>query len=216
MTAKTTDNKAFWSRMAGLYGPFIQKSAAPVYREVCAEISAALRPDMDVLELACGSGQFSFPLAEHVQSWEATDYSPEMIAQAHRKAPGGNLRFSVADAAALPYAPQTFDAVVIANALHILPTPEQAMAEIARVLKPGGLLFAPTFVQEENAGRSLGIRLISALGFRTCHSWNAGELLAFVSQNGFSVSSHRLLSGGLSPLCSLTATLSPEADLPDL
>lgn len=40
----------------------------------------------------------------------------------------------------------TFDVVVIANALHIMPAPDPAMKEIYRVLKKGGILFAPTFV----------------------------------------------------------------------
>ena len=39
-----------------------------------------------------------------------------------------------------------FDAAVISNALHIMPEPEKALAEIRRVLKPGGILIAPTFM----------------------------------------------------------------------
>ena len=61
-----------------------------------------------------------------------------MIAQAKLKPRGAGLHFSVQDATSLPYADETFDAVLIANALHIMPRPKKALAEIYRVLKPGG------------------------------------------------------------------------------
>ena len=46
-----------------------------------------------------------------------------MIAQAKLKPRGAGLHFSVQDATSLPYADETFDAVLIANALHIMPRP---------------------------------------------------------------------------------------------
>lgn len=47
--------------------------------------------------------------------------------------------FSVQDATSLPYTSGTFDAVVISNALHIMPEPEKALKEIRRVLKSGDI-----------------------------------------------------------------------------
>ena len=60
-----------------------------------------------------------------------------------------NISFSVQDATKLTYNSEEFDVVVIANALHIMPEPNKALAEIHRVLKPNGILFAPTFVYEK-------------------------------------------------------------------
>ena len=50
----------------------------------------------------------------------------------------------------LPYAAQSFDVVIVSNALHIVPEPEKALAEIHRVLKNDGVLIAPTFTHANN------------------------------------------------------------------
>ena len=69
-----------------------------------------------MLELACGTGQLSVPLSPCVRSWEATDFSAEMIRQAKKQVHSSRLHFSVQDATKLPYGPESFDAVVISNA----------------------------------------------------------------------------------------------------
>ena len=56
-----------------------------------------LKRDMDVLELACGTGQLSVPLSPCVRSWEATDFSAEMIRQAKKQVHSSRLHFSVQD-----------------------------------------------------------------------------------------------------------------------
>ena len=143
--SKQTDNKQFWQRWASCYGPLMQ-SSEPLYAAIAQQMQPHLTPEMNVLELACGSGQLSFRLSRLVRDWEATDFSPKMIAQAKLKPRGAGLHFSVQDATSLPYADETFDAVLIANALHIMPRPEKALAEIYRVLKPGGQLLFSTLL----------------------------------------------------------------------
>lgn len=197
-------NLNFWQRVAALYGP-VMKSSGRLYQNICEEIQPDLKRDMDVLELACGSGQLSFSLSTYVKHWEATDFSEKMIREAKKKAHSTRLFFSVQDATALPYAPGTFDVVVIANALHIMPEPEKALTEIYRVLKPGGLFYAPTFVQIEGKMPENKIRMMEAIGFHTYHKWNAGELISYVSEHGFIPQKHSLLYGGLMPLCFLKA-----------
>ena len=51
----------------------------------------------------------------------------------------------------LPYANKSFNVVIVSNALHIVPQPEKAIAEIKRVLKDDGVLIAPTFTHAENS-----------------------------------------------------------------
>ena len=196
---KETD-AAFWQKMARHYTSMMERSA-PLYSEICSRIRPRLTRDMNVLELACGTGQLSVPLSPYVRLWEATDFSPNMIAGAKRRVASSRLHFSVQDAAALPYAPETFDAVVISNALHILPEPDKVMAEIRRVLKPGGWLFAPTFVH--GGGRPARFRTwcMERSGFRAYHRWNAGEFLSYLSQQGFWVVEHALLGRRALPLC---------------
>jgi len=50
-----------------------------VYDKVCEYIRPHLNKDMEVLELACGSGQLSFNLSKHTKSWIGTDFSEQMI-----------------------------------------------------------------------------------------------------------------------------------------
>lgn len=153
-----------------------------------------LHSNMSVLELACGTGQLTFRLCDQVKSWLATDYSPNMIEEAKKNNTHANIQFSVADATDLPYAAHAFDAVVIANALHIMPEPQAALKEIRRVLKPNGILFAPTFVYEPGYQR-VKIWFMEKIGFRTYHKWMTQEYIAFVTQQGYTVERIKLIKG---------------------
>ena len=198
--SKQTDNKQFWQRWASCYGPLMQ-SSEPLYAAIAQQMQPHLTPEMNVLELACGSGQLSFRLSRLVRDWEATDFSPKMIAQAKLKPRGAGLHFSVQDATSLPYADETFDAVLIANALHIMPRPEKALAEIYRVLKPGGQLFAPTFVHGEVPRTRLRMLAMRCAGLQIYNSWMVPQYLAFLQAGGFAVQEHALLGDSLAPLC---------------
>ncbi len=198
------DNKKFWQRFAGQY-EVMMNSSRKLYDAIADKMRPELKKEMNVLELACGTGQLSFRLAGWVHLWEATDFSEAMIAEAKKREGSARLHFSVQDATCLPYAENSFDAVVISNALHIMPCPEKALEEIRRVLKPGGLLFAPTFVWGERKKAGFRIRLMELAGFRTYHKWKAEELAAFVKQNGSAVTEQGLLGGGIIPLCYLEA-----------
>ena len=72
------DNKQFWERFSRHYAGFMRRSQA-TYQQICKAMRPFLKRDMDVLELACGTGQLSVPLSPCVRSWEATDFSAEMI-----------------------------------------------------------------------------------------------------------------------------------------
>ena len=199
------DNKKFWQRFAKLYRPFMERGNRQTYEQICTEVSPYLHKEMDVLELACGSGQLSFRLAGKARQWEATDFSENMIAEAKKQAGPQTLFFSVQDATNLPYANETYDAVMIANALHIMPEPDKAMAEIHRVLKKDGVLFAPTFVHGEGAGFHIRIKLMNLIGFKTYSKWNAKEFETYIERHGFKVETRTVMGSNLTPLCCLIA-----------
>lgn len=201
---KDKTNKRFWQRMAKLYAPFI-KSADPLYEAICGRCRCYLTREADVLELACGTGQFSFRLAEHAGHWEATDFSERMVAEAQKRQRPQNLTFAVRDATRLPYAAAAFDTVLIANALHIMPSPDKALSEIRRVLKPGGVLLAPTFIWGTDARQQVSEWIIARLGFRVFHKWNAEELADYVETFGFTVLERKIMGGSIRPLCCLIA-----------
>ena len=201
-----TANKGFWDRWAGAYDGAMAASGG-LYEQIANRIKKSLNREMNVLELACGTGLLSDRLAGSVKLLEATDFSEAMIRQAKAKNYSSRLHFSVQDATALPYATASFDAVVIANALHIMPQPELALEEIRRVLKPGGALYAPTFVHGRGAGFRLRARIMALAGFKVYSKWAADEFAAYVSGHGFKVTRTELLGGKIAPLCYLEAVL---------
>lgn len=197
---KDDTNKKFWQRFAKIYAPFM-KSSAPLYNEICDEVKKNLNGNMNVLELACGTGQLSFELSNYVKTYEATDFSQAMIAEAKKKKKGSRLHFSVQDATKLPYADNSFDAVIISNALHIMPYPEKALAEIKRIIKNDGILFAPTFIHGESKGYRIRIKLMEAAGFHTYSKWNEESFSKFLISNGFTPKKHKIIGDSLAPLC---------------
>ncbi len=198
------NNKKFWENVAGFYGVFIKRSASS-YHVIISKIVQSLHKDMKVLELACGSGQLTFPLAEHVKEWHATDFSPAMLEEAKKRSTLNNISFSVQDATNLPYVDACFDGVLIANALHIMPQPDKALKEIFRVLKPGGLLFAPTFIWKKGVGFDVGAWILQGIGFKVFHKWSQEEFVQFVERKGFLVTEHSVVGSKITPICYLAA-----------
>ncbi len=188
--------------MAKSHAPLMKRSGQ-MYDEICERMRSSLTVDMHVLELACASGQLSFRLAGCVRLWAATDFSENMIAETQKGPCSGRLHFSAQDATALPYAPGSFDAVVISNALHIMPRPELALAEIKRVLKPEGTLYAPTFIHGSGAGFRLRARALALVGFKVYYKWTAEEYESFISEHNFQIIEIARLGGSLVPLCYL-------------
>lgn len=197
------DNKSFWERFAFLYTPFM-KSNDKNYTSLCDCFSKHINKNMNVLELACGTGQITFKLADKVKSWTATDFSEKMILKAGKRNKFGNINFAVADATSLPYKDNTFDAVVIANALHIMPAPDKALSEIHRVLKKNGVLFAPTFVYEEVTS-SKTVSFMEKFGFKTYHKWDSNSLADYVKNKGFKIIDSSIIPAKPIDECALIA-----------
>ena len=180
------ERKDFWDKNAGRYDRFMRKDRA-AYDEMYALIRPLVR-HKTVLELATGTGLIAKHIVNAAAHIEATDASPEMIAEAKRDNRSAKLHFSVQDMFCLPYAEESFDVVIVSNALHIVPQPEKALAEIRRVLKDDGVLIAPTFT---HAGNSFSGKFraffMRRVGFPLHSKWTSTEYLCFLSQNGWTV-----------------------------
>ena len=94
-------NQQFWGRWSGSYDGFMGSNSS-LYEEMALRMKRRLSRQMCVLELACGTGLISQRLAGSVKSLEATDYAPEMIAEARKKVHSVRLHFSVQNATCLP------------------------------------------------------------------------------------------------------------------
>lgn len=80
--------------------------------------------------------------------------------------------------------------------------PDAVLKEIYRVLKPDGLLYAPTFVYEEGYSKGM-IWLMEKLGFRTFHKWKADEFVEYVCEKKFKRCEHNLIKGKPLSECAL-------------
>ena len=180
------EHKNFWDRNAGLYDCFMQKDRA-VYEKMYELISPVVK-DKTVLEVATGTGLIAKHIVKAAAHIEATDASPEMIAEAKRGNYSAKLRFSVQDMFSLPYASKSFDAVIVSNALHIVPQPEKSLREIKRVLKDDGVLIAPTFTHGNSTLRGrLKLFFMKLVGFPLNSRWSSADYLTFLRQNGWTV-----------------------------
>ena len=180
------EHKNFWDKNAGRYDRFMRKDQA-AYEEMYALIWPVVKAKT-VLELATGTGLIAKSIVNAAARIEATDASVEMIAEAKRDNQSAKLYFSVQDMFRLPYADESFEVVIVSNALHIVPQPEKALAEIHRVLKDDGVLIAPTF---SHAGNSFSGKVraffMKLAGFPLHSKWTSEEYLRFLRQNGWAV-----------------------------
>ena len=180
------EHKNFWDKNAGRYDHFMRKDRA-AYDERYELIRPVVR-HKTVLELAAGTGLIAKHIVNAAAHIEATDASAEMIAEAKRDNRSAKLHFSVQDMFCLPYAKESFDVVIVSNALHIVPQPEKALAEIRRVLKDDGVLIAPTFTHGNGTLRGrIKLFFMKLAGFPLNSRWSSADYLAFLRQNGWSV-----------------------------
>ncbi|MBE6071862.1 MAG: class I SAM-dependent methyltransferase [Clostridium butyricum] len=196
------NNKKFWSRYSKLYEKFVRgsKSADAVYSEMEKNICDSININMNVLELAAGPGVMSRKIALSCKNLEVTDFSEEMILRAKEKDMPQNVTFSVADATDLKYSDEMFDAVIIANALHIMPYPDKALTEIKRVLKSGGILIAPTFTREKFFKSLVVEKLMELIGFKNYSKWTSESYIEYIKSFGFKIVSQKIITGHNFPI----------------
>ena len=184
--------KTFWDRTAKSYDHFMKKDHK-AYKQMYSLIYPVVR-HKQVLELATGTGLIAKHIVRSADHIEATDASQEMIEQAKQGVKSTKLYFSVQDMFHLPYADQSFNVVIVANALHIVPEPEKALSEIRRVLKDDGVLVAPTFTHADNAffGKVKAF-FMKLAGFPLHSKWTSHEYLVFLRENGWTVQKSTVL-----------------------
>jgi ubiquinone/menaquinone biosynthesis C-methylase UbiE len=91
------------------------------------------------LDVGTGAGEIAIALARFVREVIGIDIVPELLAEGRKRAPA-NVELLEADATALPFDLGSFDIVATARTLHHVPRPELVLAEMNRVLRPGGTM----------------------------------------------------------------------------
>lgn len=193
--------RTFWDRVAGLYDLFERSNAKAVDGMINAVV-ARIPEHATLLECAAGTGAISIaaaPKAEHIL---CTDLSLPMLEQAEVKAKRlglNNITFAPRDLFHLEDPDNQFDATVAANVLHLLDTPEDAVRELWRVTKPGGLVILPTFlVGEANSIYRALLGVYRVLGFRPKRDYTRKSYQALFDSLGLGKVSYTLIRGRLS------------------
>ncbi|MBP5748564.1 MAG: class I SAM-dependent methyltransferase [Treponema sp.] len=182
-----------WNFFAPVYERAM-KTQKGIYEKIYENIRS-IASGKTVLELATGPGLIAKNIAQSAKSIVATDFAPKMIETAKKSYVPENVTFEVADATDLRFKENSFDLVIIANALHIIPNPEKALSEIDRVLNAKGILLAPNFIFREDGKKNLWQKILSLAGIKFAHDWSAEQYKSFLSQNGWSVTKEEILKG---------------------
>ena len=179
---------------------------------------AAPLPGMRALDLATGTGDIAFALAARGARVVGLYITQRMIelATAKKVSAHGTASFLVGDMMALPFADRTVDVVTTGYGLRNVPELEPAIDEIARVLRPGGVVLSLDFNRPGNAiVRTFYLAYLSTVGgllgwllhgdpdtYRyipaSIRSYPGAAAVASLMQSrGFSVVQHRRVLGGL-------------------
>ncbi len=189
--------KGYWERNASRYDRSMAILGGPLPRmtELTRE---AIQGSGRVLEVAAGTGLVTRAIARDVEELVSTDYSEAMVSELrHRVTSEGlhNVRCAQADIYALSYAPGTFDAVVAANVLHLVPNLDGALKALVDMLRPGGRILAPTYCHDEHAISWLMSRLLAVTGFPGQRRFTMDALVGVVQQAGLEVVQSELITG---------------------
>ncbi|MEO0752349.1 MAG: class I SAM-dependent methyltransferase [Pseudomonadota bacterium] len=138
----------FWDNVAAKYAKTPVKDET-AYQQTLDRVRAHLRPEDRVLELGCGTGTTALALAGAAREITATDFSDAMIEVGRKKAADAgvqNVRFLTAEPGSDTLRDDgPFDVVMAFNLLHLIEDLPTAMAQIAGLVRPGGLFVSKTF-----------------------------------------------------------------------
>ncbi|MBM1632512.1 class I SAM-dependent methyltransferase [Sulfitobacter mediterraneus] len=141
----------FWNRMAPGYA---RSTISDVenYERKLRETAALMRPDMQVLEIGCGTGSTALWHAPNVAHITATDLSSGMLDIAREKARTAaieNVTFVEAAAEDVPQPDRPYDMIMAHSLLHLVKDHREVITNMANMLAPGGFLVTSTICMSE-------------------------------------------------------------------
>ncbi len=169
----------------------------------------------EVLEVAAGTGLFTERVAPRVRRVIATDYSAAMVdvLREHVQRRGlSNVVCSQADIYDLAYPEQSFDVVLAANVLHLIPDLERGLTALRRLLRPGGKLIAPTFCHDETLASRVLSRGIALTGFPGQRRFTSSSLRLALQNAGLRVTHAETVPGPI-PISYIEAVCNGSAEV---
>lgn len=183
------DAKAFWDKSASRYAKRAISDEA-TYEKKLSITQEYLQQDWSVLEFGCGTGSTAIIHSPCVRKIVAIDISAKMLDIARQKATDAcveNIEFLQGTLQELAFEPESFDAVLGLNILHLLEDADATVAKVYALLKPGGVFVSSTaLVGEMNFALRLVIPLMQFLGLAPyVRRFSKKELLSMLTKAGF-------------------------------
>jgi ubiquinone/menaquinone biosynthesis C-methylase UbiE len=146
--------KASW--MAGDFGQVAKYTAVEAVEFIA---RLPIGDGMDVLDVACGTGNLTIPAARTGANAIGVDIATNLLEQARARAAVEGLAtdFRAGDAEQLPFRDATFDVVVTMFGAMFAPRPELVARELARVCRPGGLIAMANWTPEGFVGKTFAV-----------------------------------------------------------
>jgi SAM-dependent methyltransferase len=154
-------------------------------------------PEASWLETACGPAAISRALAARVGRVHGVDLTPSMVEKASEEAARegiANVEFSVGDVTALDFHAASFDGAVTRFSFHHIPAPWRVMAEMARVVRPGGWVVLSDFIADPDRDVYAAVEEIERL--RDPSHWScltAEQLRTIGTERGLELESEQLI-----------------------
>jgi SAM-dependent methyltransferase len=151
--ATATEHRKMWA--LGDYALMAEQVMAPLGPILVA--ATGIRPGVRVLDVAAGSGNISIPAAKAGATVVSSDLTPELLQRSQMRAAdqGVTMEWREANAEALPFPDNDFDAVISAIGVMFAPHHQRAADELVRVCRPGGTIGVISWTQEGWFGQML-------------------------------------------------------------
>ena len=176
----------FWDKISPLYDLFENVYNHKVYAGTGKKVAEFIDHADEVLECACGTGAITVCIAEKCRRLIATDYASGMLKQAKRKCRKfRNVSFKRVDITSIKCRNDRFDKVVAGNVIHLLPEPGKALAELERVVKPGGRIIIPTYINMSKRSAGLAVKFIEFLGADFKKQFDMDSYREFFNEIGY-------------------------------
>jgi ubiquinone/menaquinone biosynthesis C-methylase UbiE len=186
----------FWDKISALYDLFENVYNHKVYSETGKKVAEFISSTDYVLECACGTGAITVEIAPKCKKIIATDFAGGMLRQAAKKCSKyDNVKFMRADITNIKCTDARFDKVVAGNVIHLLPDPKKALSELERVVKPGGKIILPTYINMSKKAAGLAVRFVEMLGADFKKQFDLDSYKDFFSEMGYRDVEYHVVDG---------------------
>jgi len=190
----------YWSKFACTYSDDQDYVVGKTILQLIIKRLSEERDLGNVIEFGCGTGYFTKAIAKNAKHVIATDLSDEMLEMARVQLRElNNVTIQKADCENSSFPSGRFDSVLIANLIHVIKTPSNALQESYRVLKTGGLLLAVDYTGYSMnffERMKLGIRYLKQLGIPPRHvrsKLSPDKFIFLMKSAGFKVDDVQLI-----------------------